>query len=178
MSRFDDCLRFVFAAEGGYCDVPSDHGGATNYGITQKTYDAHRRAAGLVPQAVRLCSRIEAAAIYQMDYWRPARCGLAPSPIDLVLFDAAVNSGPHQSIKFLQRALGLNDDGIIGPVTLAALAKCNPQTVALVAIAQRRDFYKRLVERDATQAKFFNGWNNRLDKLKAEIMTPCAARGI
>ena len=40
MTRFDECLPLVLVHEGGYVNHPKDPGGATNKGITQRTYDA------------------------------------------------------------------------------------------------------------------------------------------
>ena len=37
------------------------------------------------------------------------------------MFDATVNHGIGNSIRFLQRAAGVADDGLIGPVTMAVV---------------------------------------------------------
>ena len=42
-------------------------------------------------------------------------------------------------------------------------------SVAAAIVVMRGEFYERLVARDATQAKFLKGWNNRLDHLSKEI---------
>lgn len=41
MSRFDECLKFILAREGGYVDRSEDRGGPTNKGITQVVYSAY-----------------------------------------------------------------------------------------------------------------------------------------
>jgi lysozyme family protein len=63
-----------------------------------------------------------ARGVYEQGYWKPCRCDDLPESIRYDVLDAAVNSGPAQAIKWLQRAVGVADDGVIGPVTLAACA--------------------------------------------------------
>lgn len=169
--RFDECLPFVLTREGGYCDVPGDAGGATNYGITQKTYDVYRIALHLPQQPVKTISTPEVSAIYKRYYWDQVRASTMPEPIDLVMFDSAVQHGPRQAIKFLQRALGVGDDGVLGPATAKAL---NEEAIAQAQnavweniIAQRLDFYKTLSTKPG-QLKFYNGWKNRMQALQAE----------
>ncbi|WP_292147890.1 hypothetical protein [Mesorhizobium sp.] len=53
-----------------------------------------------------------------------------PAGVDYVVFDGAVNSGPKQSIVWMQRALGPlykgRVDGVIGLATIAAAQACKP----------------------------------------------------
>jgi lysozyme family protein len=115
--NFDQAMQQLLRFEGGYTNNPADHGGETNYGITKATALAFGYTAPMcdMPQSF-------AEHIYQKQYWDACRCDDLPEPIRYDVFDAAVNSGVAQSIKWLQRAVGVADDGIIGRVTLAA---CN-----------------------------------------------------
>ena len=173
MSRFEDCLQFVLRWEGGYSDGKTgasrfDRGGATNQGITQRVYDMWRVKRGLPQQPVQFMGSAERDAIYSDNYWKPARCDDMPEPLDLVMFDSAVNCGVGQATKWLQRALGVKADGVIGPVTLAALKKAGtPQLVAEV-LERRLDFYEHLIDKDPNQAVFHRGWTNRMVSLRKE----------
>ncbi|RTH00928.1 hypothetical protein CSW50_10075 [Thermus scotoductus] len=93
--EFERALAFVLRWEGGYSDHPDDPGGATNYGITQATYDAWRKRQGLPTRPVREISMDEVRAIYRTRYWDPlpARYAEKDPPLALALFDYAVNSG-------------------------------------------------------------------------------------
>ena len=51
--RFDSCLPLILVFEGGYTNDPTDRGGATNKGITQKTYDDWCRRHSRQPQDVK-----------------------------------------------------------------------------------------------------------------------------
>ena len=129
MDRLDDCLRFVLRWEGGYVNHPSDPGGATNKGVTQRTFDSWRLRAGKPRADVRTITDEEVHAIYAVDYWLAAKCDTLPAPLDLVVFDTAVNMGVGRAVRFLQHAVGERDDGEFGPLTreavLAALgAQC------------------------------------------------------
>src|ERR1700744_100157 len=93
MNRFIDCLTFTLQQEGGYSNNPADHGGATSFGVTQAAYDAYRAAQGLPQPPVQYIALSDATAIYQANYWNAAQCSRMPAPIDLCVFDTAVNSG-------------------------------------------------------------------------------------
>lgn len=173
MSRFSECLQFILEKEGGYVNHPYDRGGATNKGITQSVYDAYRASKGWPLHSVKYLLPDETADIYRSKYWKPAACDKLPAPLDLVVFDGAVNHGVKQSAKFLQRALGVDDDGIIGPDTLGSLSvdvKAGMlTTICEDILKQRKAFYEKLVENDSRQSVFLKGWLNRLDSVRRKI---------
>lgn len=104
--EFERALAFVLRWEGGYSDHPDDPGGATNYGITQATYDVWRRSNGLPTRPVREISMDEVRAIYRTRYWEPIRGDELPPPLALATFDLAVNSGVGLARKALREAGG------------------------------------------------------------------------
>lgn len=172
--NFDRALGFILGAEGGYSDGRgknrADRGGATNRGITQKTYDSWRIRRGLGQSPVKFCGDDEARAIYHDDYWRAVRGDDLLWPLDLVAFDTAVQHGPKTAAEYIQRAAGkLKIDGAIGPLTLARLAECDPQDIAELVIIQREALYEQIIEEDPTQIVFEHGWMNRLQRLGATI---------
>lgn len=100
---FRTALDFVLRWEGGFSDHPLDPGGATNYGVTQATFDAYRRKAGLPTRSVRDITRAEVEDIYFEGYWLRAGCEqIAPPALALCVFDAAVNSGVGAALKWLK----------------------------------------------------------------------------
>ena len=171
MSRFDTCLAAVSKLEGGASNHPADKGGLTMAGVTQATYDTYRRRKGLPPRPVTQSTPVERADIYRSQYWTPVRGDALPPPLDLVIFDMAVNSGPDRAIKTLQRALGVTVDGAFGAQTLRALQEDTAagQVDHLVSqvLELREAFYRGLVAKDASQKVFLAGWLNRLDALEA-----------
>jgi lysozyme family protein len=172
MDRFESSLAHVFHWEGGFSDHPSDPGGATNFGITQGTLAAWRGKA-VSREDVRALTRQEAGAIYRARYWDACRCDDLPAGVDAMVFDAAVNHGPRQAALFLQRALGVSDDGVIGPQTLAAAARLKPADTICEIAARRMVFYARL----NTLPTFGLGWARRLMSTleKATLMVAMAS---
>jgi lysozyme family protein len=170
MTRFDECLQIILRFEGGFVNDPVDNGGATNKGITQRTYDAFRHDSGLSGRPVKLISGDEISSIYKTRYWFVAKCPLLCSPLDLYTFDAAVQHGPARAVKQLQSALGVTADGQWGPKSIDALnEEINAGQVKELAahlIATRLDFYEHIIENNPSQERFRNGWMNRIEQLR------------
>ncbi|TSJ64621.1 hypothetical protein FO470_05010 [Starkeya sp. 3C] len=163
-SSFDEALKRVLVHEGGYANHPADPGGATNRGVTQRVYDGWRRRKGQKTRSVRSITATEVAAIYRQQYWDAVRADDMPPGVDYVVFDGAVNSGPAQAVKWLQRALGVVADGTVGAVTLAALEK-HPDHDALIAdmMSRRLAMLKGL----RTWKTFGKGWSSRVANVLA-----------
>jgi lysozyme family protein len=171
--NFERSLEFVLDAEGGFVNHPHDRGGKTNRGILQREYDVYRDNRQEDRRCVKEISQEELEDIYYNDYWVRGKCYKFPYPLCLIHFDGCVNTGVGQAGKFLQRAVGAQDDGIIGNKTIIAYEK-KVDDVGLEPICdsimqQRQDFYKLLVKLDDTQKSFSKGWSNRLTNLKEYI---------
>ena len=159
------CLDFVLTKEGGLVDDPRDNGGRTAYGVTQASYNAWRARRGLPKQDVFKITRQEIEAVYRT-YWTPIEGDALPSGVDLMIFDASINSGPRRAVKFLQRAVGVVQDGDLGPKTLAALRTFKPASVVEVLRMIRGEFYRSLDDFD----HFGKGWMNRLASVYSRAM--------
>lgn len=159
-----NALARILVYEGGKVDDPRDPGGRTNRGVTQRVYDAYRRRQGLKTQDVYRIQAGEVAAIYDGQYWDKIRGDDLPGGVDLVVFDGAVNSGPVQAVKWLQRALGVKVDGVAGSITLQA-TRDHPDHDRLVAdiCVRRMAFLKAL----NTWRDFGAGWTKRVTNVKA-----------
>ena len=159
-------LQFTLQWEGGYVNDPRDPGGATNKGVTQATYDSYRRKKGQPTAPVKGISDAEVQAIYETLYWAAAQCDKLPWPLSAAHFDSAVNAGPKQAAKLLQRALHVADDGIIGPGTLAAAQAADPVAAADGDCDARLAFYQALVKSKPTLGAFLKGWTRRVEALR------------
>lgn len=166
MARFDDCLAVTLGNEGGVSNNPNDHGGLTNMGVTQAVYDAYRTHNGLPLQPVNSISLPEASAIYLLNYWTPARCSFLTEPVDLCVFDTAVNSGAYRAARLLQQCVGTTQDGVIGSKTLAAAAQIAPLILAADYCNAREAFVRGIVANDSTQRVFLAGWLNRINHIR------------
>jgi len=156
---YSNAIKFVLQWEGGYVNDPDDRGGATNKGITQKTYDAYRKKVKKPLQPVKQIADAEVQAIYKSGYWDTISGDAQPAPLDLVLFDAAVNHGPGKSKQFLAKAkTTMDDDPTNDGIELARRV-----------VDLRVNFYYTIVKNNPSQKKFLNGWLNRMRALKKAI---------
>ena len=164
--NFEKSLSFVLESEGGYSDNPADRGGPTKYGISQKNHPE---------EDIKNMTIERAGEIYRSDYWNPVRGDDLPAGVDYVVFDSAVNHGPKNAGKFLQKAAnrlmaGLTVDGIIGNKTLD-MVKSNGAILITDILRERDIFYSKIVANDPTQERFARGWQNRLSQVAVNVRT-------
>jgi lysozyme family protein len=162
---FAQSLKFILPDEGGNDDDPDDHGGRTSRGITQHEYNAWRMEQKLPIKDVWNMSTAEMTTIYHDEYWEPW-CNSFPVGTDYLYFDMAVNAGPHEATLVLQRALGVTDDGRIGPVTRMAVKTANVRALIDRYTQMKRNFYLSL-----HQPKFIHGWLNRCDDVHSNAIS-------
>jgi lysozyme family protein len=149
---FDEAFDRLIDHEGGYANHPSDPGGETMWGVTARV----ARANGYTGD-MRSLPRDTAKAIYRKSYWDAVKADQLPAAVRFDVFDGAVNSGVSQSAKWLQRAAGVKDDGVIGPQTIAAAANAGPGLLAKFNGA-RLQFMTDL----PTWGSFGRGWARRI----------------
>jgi len=158
-THYRRALDFVLAHEGGYVNDPDDPGGETNLGISKRAHP---------DEDIPNLTRERAALIYRRHYWRAAGCHGLPWPLNLALFDAAVQHGPVRGVQLLQLVLGVKVDGINGPRTRAAALRANGPGFLAELLAERAHFYATLVTADSRRAKYLRGWLRRLFDLARE----------
>ena len=151
-------LEWTGLSEGGYVNHKKDPGGPTDRGITQRTYDAWNKLKGKPQKPVKGISKAEADEIFVSQYFTTVRFNELPSGLDYAVADFAINSGPSRAVKELQRVLGVEQDGVIGLKTLAAIKTKNPQLLIVAYCERRLAFMKSLKIWDT----FKNGWTTRV----------------
>lgn len=150
MNHFTKAIEVVLQHEGGYVNHPADPGGETIYGISRRSHPdvwVNGRP-----------SLEEAKGIYHRDYWLSIKADALPMPVALMVFDSAVNCGCFVAAKLLQRALNITDDGLIGPVTLAAANKAD-HLLLVNSIAAQRIVYSASLR---NWNSFGLGWSRRI----------------
>lgn len=154
--NFDTAVAKVLGHEGDFSDHPADPGGKTRFGITEEV----ARRIGYKGDMRELPLDL-AKQIYKRDYWDAVKADQLPAGVRYAVFDAAVNSGVKQATLWLQRALGVADDGIIGPITLRAANAQNSDALRMRILAQRLRFMASLSNWPA----FGRGWARRVADL-------------
>jgi len=170
----------IIKTEGGFVDDPSDSGGATKYGITERV----ARSVGFDGKMINLPIGL-AQEIYRVRYLDRVRFDevekLAPI-IAAELADTAVNMGIRRAGEFLQRSLNvlnrngrdyhdLRVDGSIGGKTIAALSsftrtrgRSGIDVLYSMLNTLQGAFYVTLAERRVKDERFVFGWfRNRVD---------------
>ena len=154
--NFDTAFSLLLGHEGDFSDYAADPGGKTRYGVTE----AVAREVGYKGDMRELPLDL-AKRIYLERYWKPIRADDLPPGVRYTVFDAAVNSGPVQATRWLQRALGVTADGVIGPQTLAAAYAQDMHALRSRLLSQRLRFMANLPNWPA----FSRGWARRIADL-------------
>jgi lysozyme family protein len=173
MASFEAFFPILIRHEGGFVNDPVDLGGATNKGVTMKTFQGcAQQYLGIAPtlENLKALTDAQAAKIYKPLYWDKVHGDeIALQELANIVFDFQVNSGGHAS-KLLQRVLNelgaspaLEVDGDVGPGTMAALRKADAKAVYRKYKEGRAKFYRDLVARLPAQQKFLNGWLKRVN---------------
>ena len=137
--------------EGEYSHNTSDKGGENMYGISSRWYPN---------EDIPNLTRERANAILYRDYWLAPHINQLPDEYADIVFDNGVVQGQPTAIMNLQKALGIQADGLIGPNTLNAITNAD-ENVRKNFIKQVHLRNKNIVEQDPTQRVFLNGWTNR-----------------
>lgn len=156
---FTESLKEVLKHEGGYVNHPNDPGGETNFGITVKVARENGYLGDMrtIPMSV-------VESIYKRQYWDKVRADQMPQSVRYPLFDYAVNSGPGAAIRALQRVLNIADDGVVGPMTIAAANNYTGHLGAAL-VGYRLEFMTDL----RTWSTFGKGWSRRLASILKQL---------
>jgi lysozyme family protein len=150
---FDHAFDLLLGHEGTYSRHPDDPGGETMWGITRKVALQEGYSGDM-----HILPRDTAKGIYRRRYWDAIKADSLPADLRFSLFDAAVNSGITQAVKWLQRAVDVVDDGALGPLTIQAAQRANGLRTAVALNALRLDFMTSL----PTWGAFGRGWARRI----------------
>jgi lysozyme family protein len=156
---FIQAVEFALKWEGEvFENDPDDPGGATKFGIDQRSH----------PDVdIRSLTRSQAIGIYHADYWQKIRGDEFHGNLAWVLFDIAVNNGRSRGVKWMQEGLEVTADGIIGAITIRAAAYANVPQLCEYLLDRREKFYRQIAK--GRMAKFLRGWLNRNNDLRKAI---------
>ena len=158
--RSEAALAAVLHHEGGYVHHPSDPGGRTNLGVTQRVWEEW--VGHPVDEATMRGLTVEdVAPLYKAKYWNQVAGDDLPAGVDYCVFDAAINSGPGRAAKWLQQTVGVTADGAIGRMTLQAVAAMPADEIVSKFQATRLEFLQGL----PTWETFGKGWGRRVTEV-------------
>jgi len=170
--NWQDALANVLKHEGGYVNHPSDPGGRTNLGVTQRVWEewvGHE----VDEKAMRELTPEKVSPLYEQKYWQRVKGDDLPSGVDYCVFDASVNSGTGRASKWLQECIGVTADGVIGPMTLRTVEAMVPADLVNLYCDKRLAFLKEL----KTWETFGKGWERRVEEVRSHALTMIAKAG-
>lgn len=164
--NFAEALQHILKHEGGFVNHPNDPGGMTNLGCTKAVWEEYC-GHPVTERVMRSLTPTDVAPLYKRKYWDKVKADELPSGVDYCVFDAAINSGPGRSIKFLQGVVGVDQDGDIGPKTLAAVKAFDAKQFISDYSKRRLSFLIDLKH----WSTFGKGWTKRVNEVEATSLT-------
>lgn len=167
-SNFERALQDLLSPdrEGGFSNHPDDPGGMTNLGCTKAVWEEFC-GHPVTEKTMRSLTPKDVAPLYKRKYWDKVKADELPSGIDYCVFDTAINSGPGRAIKLLQGVVGVDQDGDIGPKTLAAVKAFDPKDLVQDYSKRRLSFMMDL----KNWPTFGKGWSRRVSEVEATALT-------
>ena len=172
MADVNKLVPHILKWEGGFVNDPDDLGGATNKGVTFKTYKLYRNRKGLpIPSVgdLKRLSNDEFTDILKTMFWDACRTDeINSQSVANAIVDWAWHSGTTTAAKEIQRVLGVKADGIIGNITLSAINSQSPLPLFGKIKAARVKYIERICKSRPVNQKYYRGWMNRINDLQYE----------
>lgn len=172
MADVNKLVPHILKFEGGFVNDPDDLGGATNKGVTFKTYKLYRKRKGLPIPSIGDLKRLsidEFTDILKTMYWDACRAdSIQSQSVANAIVDWAWHSGTTTAAKEIQRVLGVKADGIIGNTTLSAINSQSPLPLFGKIKAARVKYIERICKSRPVNQKYYRGWMNRINDLQYE----------
>lgn len=170
MADMKAAIDFVLRQEdatlsGVITNSPADRGGRTRWGIAEK-WHPELTANGFFDDMPAAESLAVAEGVYSQQYAGPLMLAeINSQAVATALLSMAVVEGQREAVTLLQRACGVNADGVLGPQTLAAVngEKSMIQQFGLF----QRAYFQRIAANDPSQLKWVHGWMNRMNAVEA-----------
>ena len=155
---------FILSFEGGFVSDPDDRGGATNRGVTIATY-RHTFGSQKTVSELKNISDEEWDMVYRSLYWCQMRADdIEDQSIANLMVDFAWCSGVARASRYLQKAVGTKQDGIIGARTLKAVNASDAKALFRTLHNQREAYIRSIAK--GSQRKYLRGWLRRLDAIQ------------
>ena len=150
-------------------DPADDPGGATKFGVSLRAYKLFFPRA--TAQDIKDLTFEDAVQfMMQTHLLEPGYDLIRDARLRLAVVDFAIHSGPGRATRYLQLAAGTDDDGVLGPLTLAAVndSGVSPDLLASKVTGRRLGYLTNLRNWHANS----RGWARRMAVLIDTITRP------
>lgn len=144
----------------GYVNNANDKGGETKFGVAKKSHP------NINIKALTLNGAMQ---IFYNEYWLAGDCDKLKAPLSIAHFDACVNHYINRAAKFLQEAVGVDIDGILGRHSIAAINEGDPIELTQKQIKIRERFFRTLAKNNPSQEEFLDGWLARVESIEETL---------
>lgn len=158
---FSEVLNRTIGHEKGFQKMHSDRGNWTSgvVGVGElKGTKGGISAASYPDLDIENLTDDEIASIYHRDWWAALSMDRFRPAMSFQMFDAAINHGMHNASRMLQRAVGVKADGVIGPITRAAVREMDLDDLLMRFLAKRLYFMTDI----STFNDYGRGWARRI----------------
>lgn len=189
MANYKNIIPFTMDYEGantkngGLVDIKEDSGGITKFGVCLEFAKDTRNVAlfdlnddGIIDRSdIKIMTREVAEEAFKKYFWDKYNLDAVTSDKKaFVVFDAAMNNGNGNAIKFLQRTLVMLGlpcklDYIFGNKTFTFMEQANTESFCSTFLSIREGFFKKIVANRPSQKIFLKGWLNRITKIKNDL---------
>lgn len=152
--QLDRLVDRLVEREGGWVHHKADPGGETKYGISKRSYP-HEDIKNLTKERAKEIYLRDFVYANQIDKLEDEQ--VAETVLDWIAHSGASVVKAKHRVKALQRLVGVKDDGVIGPKTIAAMNAHDPSDLVEKIMLERLFFLLRL-----TKHPFIVGWVKRL----------------
>ena len=151
---FEKAFELILYLEGKKSNHPNDPGGKTNYGITQKTYDAWKTKKGLPHADVFSITEQEAKDIYYSEYWLVGGCDKLTPKLAVCHFQAVVLLWKTRATKILTDVNNIQNER----------KSLTEESLCFLYLTLQYNVLKTLLQMNEKLEIFRFGWINRLSK--------------
>lgn len=158
-------IPFIKKWEGGYSNHPNDTGGCTMMGVTLATYQKYFGKEKTC-EDLKNITEDEWLHIFKKGYWDKMKADkIENQTLAQLCVDMCWGSGPTTAIKKIQKRIGADVDGIVGPQTLGIL-NSKPRYYFNLLWVMRYNWFLDIVKAKPQNKVFLRGWLNRLNDIK------------
>jgi lysozyme family protein len=163
MSNFVQAIPYLLSDEGDKF-TPNDEGrGPSKWGIT--LLSAHEIHPEWTAADIENLDRTGAQQFYLDWAWNRTHIGLInDQEIATKVLNLGANVGLASTVMWLQNAVGVKMDGILGPQTAEAVNSQDPNAVMTAMIAAGKAHYDSEVQEHPHLQQYYNGWMARLNR--------------